>query len=104
ADAVLRDVVADLFAIDFDAVLGHLTLFGIFATLSAGYLRGALLRAAPAQPATDGDSGLSLGIIPIATALGLVNLLFLIFDVIQLRYLFGGADLIAAATGLTYAA
>ena len=103
ADAVFHDVVADLFAIDFGAVLGHIALFAIFAALSAGYLRGALLRAAPSYPLTDGDSSLSLAIIPVATALGLVDLLFLIFVVIQVRYLFGGADLIAAATGLTYA-
>ena len=103
ADAVFHDVVADLFAIDFGAVLGHIALFGIFAGLTAGYLRGALLRAAPPHPLTEGDSTLSLGIIPVATALGLVDLLFLIFVVIQLRYLFGGVELIAAATGLTYA-
>jgi len=103
ADAVFHDVVADLFAIDFGAVLGHIALFGIFAALTAGYLRGALLRAAPSHPPTEGDSTLSLGIIPVATALGLVDLLFLIFVVIQLRYLFGGVELIAAATGLTYA-
>jgi len=103
ADAVFHDVVADLFKIDFDAVLGHIALFGIFACLTAGYLRGAMLRAAPAGSPTEGESKLSLGIIPVATALGLVDLLFLLFVVIQLRYLFGGAELIAAATGLTYA-
>jgi hypothetical protein len=103
ADAVFHDVVADVFAIDFGAVLRHIALFGIFAALTAGYLRGALLRAAPSYPLTEADSNLSLGIIPVATALGLVDLLFLIFVVIQLRYLFGGVELIAAATGLTYA-
>jgi len=103
ADAVFHDVVADLFRIDFDAVLGHIALFGIFACLSAGYLRGAMLRPAPSDPPADAESQLSLGIIPVATALGLVDLLFLLFVVIQLRYLFGGAELIAAATGLTYA-
>jgi len=103
ADAVFRDVVADLFAIDFGSVLGHLALFGIFTVLTAGYLRGALLRAAPSYSLTEGDSRLSLGIIPVATALALVDLLFLMFVVIQLRYLFGGAELIATATGLTYA-
>jgi hypothetical protein len=103
ADAVFHDVVADVFTIDFGAVLGHLALFGIFAALTAGYLRGALLRAAPSASVTEGDSRLSLGIIPVATALGLVDLLFLMFVVIQLRYLFGGVELIAAATGLTYA-
>jgi len=100
---VFHDVVADAFAIDFGAVLGHIALFAIFAGLSAGYLRGALLRAAPSHPPTEGDSKLSLGIIPVATALGLIDLLFLLFVVIQLRYLFGGADLVATATGLTYA-
>jgi len=103
ADVVFHDVVADLFKIDFGAVLGHIVLFGIFAGTSAGYLRGAMLRAAPSHALTDGDSKLTLGIIPVATALGLVDLLFLIFVVIQLRYLFGGVELIAAATGLTYA-
>src|SRR2546421_6813164 len=47
--------------------------------------RGALLRAAPSHPPTEGDSKLSLGIIPVATALGLIDLLFLLFVVIQLR-------------------
>ncbi len=103
ADAVFHDVVADAFAIDFGAVLGHIALFAIFAGLSAGYLRGAMLRAAASGSPTDGESKLSLGVIPVATALGLVDLLFLLFVVIQLRYLFGGAELIAAATGLTYA-
>ncbi len=103
ADAVFHDVVADLFKIDFGTVMGHIALFGIFAGLSAGYLRGAMLRAAPSHSLTGGDSKLTLGIIPVATALGLIDLLFLMFVVIQLRYLFGGAELIASATGLTYA-
>jgi len=103
ADVVFHDVVADLFKIDFGSVMGHIALFGIFAGLSAGYLRGAMLRAAPSHSPADGDAKLTLGIIPVATALGLVDLLFLVFVVIQLRYLFGGADLVATATGLTYA-
>jgi len=102
ADVVFHDVVADLFRVDFGAVLGHIVLFGIFAGTSAGYLRGAMLRTAPSHALTGGDSKLTLGIIPVATALGLVDLLFLFFVVIQLRYLFGGAELIAGATGLTY--
>ncbi len=103
ADAVFHGVVTDLFAIDFGVLFSHIVLFGIFGALAAGYLRGALLRPAPARPLADADSKLSLGIIPVATALGLVDLLFLMFVAIQLRYLFGGAQLIATATGLTYA-
>jgi len=101
ADAVFRDLVADLFAIDFEALLSHTLVIGCFTVLVAGYFRGALLRAAPAANAD--EHGLSLSIVPVATALGLVDLLFLMFVVIQLRYLFGGADLVATATGLTYA-
>src|SRR5256885_15907213 len=64
----------------------HIVLFSIFAVTSAGYLRGALLRAAPSRSLTEGDSKVALGIIPVATALGLVDLLFLVFVVIQVRY------------------
>src|SRR5947208_1000841 len=99
---VARDS-SPLRAIDCGAVLGHIALFGILTVLAAGYLRGALLRAAPSRSLTEGDSKVALGIIPVATALGLVDLLFLVFVVIQVRYLFGGAELIATATGLTYA-
>ena len=103
ADVVFHDVVADLLKIDFGSVMGHIALFGIFAGLSAGYLRGAMLRPTPSHSPADRDAKLALGIIPVATALGLVDLLFLVFVVIQLRYLFGGADLVATATDLTYA-
>jgi len=45
---------------------------------------------------------LSLGIIEIGTVLGLVNLLFAIFVFVQIRYFFGGAELIQTTTHLTY--
>jgi uncharacterized protein DUF4153 len=101
ADAVFHDVVTGMFALDFGSVVSHTFLIAVCAAASAGYFRGALVRRAPAQDA--GGTGFSLGIVPVATALGLIDLLFLLFVVIQLRYLFGGAELIAAATGLTYA-
>src|SRR5207245_4568185 len=46
---------------------------------------------------------LALGIVPVGTALGLLDLLFLVFVVVQLRYFFGGAELIQRTTDLTYA-
>ncbi|HKW41833.1 MAG TPA: DUF4173 domain-containing protein [Gemmatimonadales bacterium] len=101
ADAVFHDVVTTMFAVDFGSVLSHTVLIGFCAAASAGYFRGALLRATPA--AETAASGFSVGIVPVATALGLIDLLFLVFVVIQLRYLFGGAGLVAGATGLTYA-
>ena len=101
ADSVFRTVVSNAFNVDFGDLLSHVLLFAVWGALVAGYFRGALIRSL--VPASEGESGLSLGIIPVATALGLVNLLFLVFVVIQLRYLFGGATLVLAAGGLTYA-
>src|SRR5207253_1462312 len=92
---------AGAFDVDFGDLLSHVVLFAVWGALVAGYFRGALIHSL--VPAAEGESGLSLGIIPVATALGLVDLLFLVFVVIQLRYLFGGATLVLAAGGLTYA-
>ena len=101
ADTVFRTLVANAFAVDFDSLLSHIVVFAVCGGLVAGYFRGALIRAV--LPAAGAESGLSLGIIPVATALSLVDLLFLVFVVVQLRYLFGGATLVVAAGGLTYA-
>ena len=100
ADVVFRDLVTQVFAVDFHALLSHTFLITVFATLAAGYFRGALLRRGSSR---EEESGFSIGLVPVATALGLVDALFLVFVVIQLRYLFGGAQLIATTTGLTYA-
>ncbi|HKS26702.1 MAG TPA: DUF4173 domain-containing protein [Pyrinomonadaceae bacterium] len=45
----------------------------------------------------------SLSIVEIGVALGLLDLLFLAFVTVQIRYFFGGAALVQATTGLTYA-
>ncbi len=101
ADPVFRNVVATALHVDFSAVASHLALTALWTALTAGYFWGALIRRTPA-PAADAQA-LSLGIVPVGTALGLVNLLFLVFVVIQLRYFFGGAELVQSATDLTYA-
>ena len=46
---------------------------------------------------------ISLGIVEIGVVLGLLDLLFFSFVVVQLRYLFGGANLVLTSAGLTYA-
>ena len=102
ADAVFGDVIAGMFAVDFTAVASHTFFIALCAALAGGYLRGALLRPAPPPRAVDGH-GPSLSIISVGTTLGLLNLLFLLFVVVQVRYFFGGAGLVQATTGLTYA-
>ncbi len=46
---------------------------------------------------------LALGLTELATVLGSVNVLFVTFVAVQLRYLFGGASLIEITPGLSYA-
>jgi len=104
ADAVFRNLAVNLLDIDLAAATSHTFLAAFLTALAAGYLWGALLRPAPPPPpAASEASRFTLGIVPVGTALGLLDLLFLLFVVIQLRYLFGGAELVQGATGLTYA-
>jgi hypothetical protein len=42
-------------------------------------------------------------VVPLATALVLIDLLFLLFVVVQLRYFFGGSSVVEETSGLTYA-
>ena len=44
-----------------------------------------------------------LGIVELGVVLGLLNVLFLAFVVVQFRYLFGGADLVQVSPTLTFA-
>jgi hypothetical protein len=112
ADAVFAELVANVFRFDFEWVASHILLFSILAWLSTGYLRGflsgtglapprrlwqdvALLALTPKRP--------TLGITEVATALAALNLLFLVFVIVQFRYLFGGDALVQVTPDLTYA-
>ncbi|HXI33333.1 MAG TPA: DUF4173 domain-containing protein [Gemmatimonadales bacterium] len=101
ADAVFSSVLQTLIAVNLATAVSHVAFAGFWAVLTAGYLRGALL--APPAPAPAADRGPALGIVPVGTALGLVNALFLLFVVVQARYFFGGASFVDQTTGLTYA-
>jgi hypothetical protein len=103
ADAVFNVIVTDVLRIDFRTLFMHAFVTGFCAWIVAGYLRGVLMgkdrdfaaRVMPPHP--------TLGVIEIGTVLGLLDLLFLAFVVVQFRYFFGGADLVRATTGLSYA-
>ncbi|MDQ3304035.1 MAG: DUF4173 domain-containing protein [Actinomycetota bacterium] len=103
ADAVFESLVSDFFDFDVVEILGHLLLFSVFAWTSCGLLRVALIGGE--LPAPENRPGfLHLGILELGIILGLLNLLFLSFVVVQVRYLFGGAQgFLASASGLTYA-
>lgn len=100
ADAMFHHAVAGLLNVDFGALVSHTVTFGLLAAVTAGYFRGALLRSTPHGP-LPATNGLALRAVPVVTAVVLVDLLFLGFVVIQIRYLFGGGG--AQVVGLTYA-
>jgi len=101
ADPVFSNVLTNLFAFDAETVISHTFFIGFWAFLVAGYLRWSFLghRCQGLTPANRTVAS----IVPLATALGLLNALFLLFVVVQLRYFFGGAALVEATSGLTYA-
>jgi hypothetical protein len=112
ADAVFADWVTSVLRFDFERIASHVVVFLILAWLSTGYLRGfltgtelpplrvlsrdgALLAFVPKRP--------TLGITEVATALAAIDLLFLVFVIVQFRYLFGADTLVQITPNLTYA-
>jgi hypothetical protein len=104
ADEVFAAIIGDFVRIDLQTFASHLVVTAILSWLACGYLVGVssgtrlegIRGLQPARP--------NLGIAGVATALGLVDLLFLGFVIVQFRYLFGGGAWVEFAPGLTYAA
>ena len=84
-----------------ESVISHTFFMAFWGFLVAGYLRWCML-GRPVQGLTL-DAKPITSVVPLATALGLLNALFLLFVVVQLRYFFGGAALVEETSGLTYA-
>jgi hypothetical protein len=113
ADAVFADLVANVLRFDVEWIASHVVLFAILGWLSTGYLRGFLTgtdltSSADRGQAIDGrvvtaPKGLTLGITEVATALAAIDLLFLVFVILQFRYLFGADMLVQITPDLTYA-
>ena len=97
ADAVFANVIANL--VRPEVLVPHVVWALVWTVLATGWLRYGLLgRAAPAAPVLG-----TAAFVPVATALGLVTALFLLFVAVQLRYLFGGSGMVETTIGLTYA-
>ena len=102
ADAVYSHLLSAAFHFDSEALFTHLFFAGFIAWLTAGFGRALLLTTVVA-PTEKKEFPLSLGLVETGTILGVLNLLFLSFVIVQLRYFFGGAATIQATAGLTYA-
>ena len=88
ADPVFNNVLTNLFAFDLDSVVSHTLFIGFWAFLVAGYFRWSFL-GMPFFGLTPALKPVQ-SVVPLATALGMLNALFLLFVVVQLRYFFGG--------------
>ncbi len=101
ADAVFEGLVRSVFDFSLDEIFGHILLAGFLAWISAGLLRLVLLGSEPSWTSAGRPERLSLGAVEVGIALGLLNVLFLAFVVVQVGYLFGGLGEISASE-LTY--
>lgn len=132
ADAVFEGLVNKVFHVDSQVLFSHLFLILFLTWIVGGFLRGAFIGKdnspfkngppialgpnASTTTATIKDgkatgaenkgqqisAKLKVGIIEIGVVLGLLNLLFLSFVLVQIKYFFGGAELVQATTHLTY--
>jgi hypothetical protein len=132
ADAVFEGLINNAFNVDDEMLWSHLGLTVLVSWVAGGFLRGVLderdavlansddaaLRALNLEGAKAEDKAVtggqekaeappahkpfSLGIVEVGVVLGLLDLLFLAFVTVQIRYFFGGARLVQQTTGLTY--
>jgi Domain of unknown function (DUF4153) len=115
ADAAFATLVQNAFRFNFDRILVHGLVTAVCTWSVGGSLRAILLDKweEPDSPSVDSttvavrpkepQNRISLGIVELGIVLGLLDLLFFSFVIVQFRYFFGGASTVEATTGLTYA-
>jgi hypothetical protein len=80
----------------------HVVLASVVAWGSAGLLRDLLAVREEDRVVSPRSAAPGIGVTELSVALGALNVLFLVFVLVQLRYLFGGQALVEADVGLTY--
>jgi hypothetical protein len=102
ADPVFERIIHDTFRIDIEPLVEHVVFAAVIAWLTAGYLRAFLVRDDVFMDRLHVPRP-ALAPAEVSVALWILNLLFIGFMVVQLRYLFGGAGLVEVTPGLGYA-
>jgi Domain of unknown function (DUF4173) len=97
ADAVFAELVSEAF--DFEDAFVRVTVIALWGWIACGLLHQLLVR----REAVEVQVERRLGAVEVGVILGTLNVLFLVFVVVQLRYLFGGDGHVLGTTGLTYA-
>jgi hypothetical protein len=102
ADPMFARVLHNAMFVSIEPLLEHLAFAGLIAWFASGYLRAFAVsddvvmdRVVIPRPAMSSSE--------ITVALSLLNALFVVFLAVQIRYLFGGADLVEVTAGLSYA-
>ena len=104
ADAVFEGMVKKIINIEIaEEILKHLFFTGLGAWIAGGIFHGIFFSKEIRLPENPLSRSLVIGNTETTIALGLLNLLFLGFVLVQFRYLFGGANLVEVTPGLTYA-
>ncbi len=100
--AMVHRVLVPDFSVVFRLIV-HCATVAFLAWIVAGYLRGLLVGEDYARLSRLNLPAPRLGATEIGVVLGLLDALFLLFVVVQVHYLFGGAPLVGIKPGLTYA-
>lgn len=103
ADPVFARIVGDFVRIDVAELASHVVVAAVLSWLAGGYLVGFASGTRLDAVRDLGWERASFRAADVAVALGLVDLLFLVFVLVQFRYLFGGAAWVEVTPGLTYA-
>lgn len=103
ADAVFRHFVKDIVHIDIRSLFSHFFVVVLFAWMVGGFLRGLIFGTELHTVRAWHAPAFSLGMIEIGIVMTSLNVLFLSFVLVQVRYLFGGARWVLVSPGLTYA-
>ena len=103
ADAVFEQTVRTIVDVDLTSALEHCLTIGFVTWIVAGFFRGRYIAKEVRLPENARPQSLALGKLETCIVLGAVDTLFLLFVLVQVRYLFGGADLVGITPGLTYA-
>lgn len=103
ADVVFDNLVRTTFHINPQRLFAHVFVIFFCGWIVAGWLRSLLIANTLPQQPGELPRLLSLGITEVGIVLGLLDLLFLAFVAVQVRYLFGGASLVGITPGMSYA-
>jgi hypothetical protein len=101
ADPVFEWYVGDVFGFVLERLPSHALMSLAFAWVALGLLFGLAIVRLPARSSMEGSTG--RGGTETLVALLLVDALFLLFLLVQIRTLFGGRELVETTLGLSYA-